>query len=199
MLANQDTELTQDHSGRKAASRNSRGRCGGPPCPERHGCQSGVSRPSLISPRRLPVVAVEPKRRRWRGRAGDRGKHDSHRPFTNRKAAPGEGTVIRARVGRPVPSGARSAQGPVHFPPTWRVIMGRCHPGQPGQGRGRGRRAGWAPSGRERTEWNAQMGDGEGGGAGSGEDGGRVEVGMGGRWVVRCCALLHLYIAFVNH
>ena len=62
----------------------------------RHGCQSGVSRPSLISPRRLPVVAVEPKRRRWRGRAGDRGKHDSHRPFTNRKAAPGEGTVIRA-------------------------------------------------------------------------------------------------------
>ena len=79
--------------------------------------------------------AGEPKRRRWRGRAGDRGKHDSHRPFTNRKAAPGEGTVIRARVGRPVPSGARSAQGPVHFPPTWRVIMGRCHPGQPGQGR----------------------------------------------------------------
>ena len=42
-----NTELTQDHSGRKAASRNSRGRCGGPPCPERHGCQSGVSRPSL--------------------------------------------------------------------------------------------------------------------------------------------------------
>ena len=28
---------------------------------------------------------------------------------TERKAAPGEGTVIRARVGRPVPSGARSA------------------------------------------------------------------------------------------
>ena len=48
LLANQDTELTQDHSGRKAASRNSRGRCGGPPCPERHGCQSGVSRPIHI-------------------------------------------------------------------------------------------------------------------------------------------------------
>ena len=80
--------------------------------------------------------AGEPKRRRWWGRAGDRGKHDSHRPFTNRKAAPGEGTVIRARVGRPIPFRARSAQGPVHFPPTWRVIMGRCHPGQPGQGRG---------------------------------------------------------------
>ena len=184
LLANQDTELTQNHSGRKAASRNSRGRCGGPPCPERHGCQSGVSRPSLISPRRLPVVAVEPKRRRWRGRAGDRGKHDSHRPFTNRKAAPGEGTVIRARVGRPVPSGARSAQGPVHFPPAWRVMMRRCHPGQPGQGRGAGGGRDGTPSGRERTEWNAQMGDGEGGGAGSGEDGGRVEVGMGGRWVV---------------
>ena len=46
-----------------------------------------------------------------------------------------EGTVIRARVGRPVPSGARSAQGPVHLPPTWRVMMQRCHPGQPGQGR----------------------------------------------------------------
>ena len=28
LLANQDTELTQNHSGRKAASRNSRGRCG---------------------------------------------------------------------------------------------------------------------------------------------------------------------------
>ena len=123
MLANQDTELTQNHSGRKAASRNSWGPCGGPPCPERHGCQSGVFRPSLISPRRLPMVVrleSQTKRRRWRGRAGDRGKHDSHRPFTNRKAAPGEGTVIRARVGRPVPSGARSAQGPVHFPPAWR-------------------------------------------------------------------------------
>ena len=49
IVGNQDTELTQNHSGtgRKAASRNSRGRCGGPPCPERHGCQSGVSRPSL--------------------------------------------------------------------------------------------------------------------------------------------------------
>ena len=34
LLANQDTELTQDHSGRKAASRNSWGPCGGPPCPE---------------------------------------------------------------------------------------------------------------------------------------------------------------------
>ena len=75
------------------------------------------------------------KRWRWCGGTGVPGGHDTHRPFTNRKAAPGEGTVIRARVGRPVPSGARSAQGPVHFPPTWRVIMGRCHPGQPGQGR----------------------------------------------------------------
>ena len=125
------------------------------------------------------------KRRRWCGGTGVPGGHDTHRPFTNRKAAPGEGTVIRARVGRPIPFRARSAQGPVHFPPTWRVIMGRCHPGQPGQGRGRGRRAGWAPSGRERTEWNAQMGDGEGGGAERGEGGGRAEVGMGGRWGVR--------------
>ena len=30
LLANQDTELTQIHSGRKAASRISRGPCGGP-------------------------------------------------------------------------------------------------------------------------------------------------------------------------
>ena len=75
------------------------------------------------------------KRRRWCGGTGVPGGHDTHRPFTNRKAAPGEGTVIRARVGRPIPFRARSAQGPVHFPPTWRVIMGRCHPGQPGQGR----------------------------------------------------------------
>ncbi|EOD37537.1 hypothetical protein EMIHUDRAFT_225420 [Emiliania huxleyi CCMP1516] len=46
--------------------------------------------------------AGEPKRRRWRGRAGDRGKHDSHRPFTNRKAAPGVGApeVIGAGCGR---------------------------------------------------------------------------------------------------
>ena len=79
--------------------------------------------------------AVEPKRRRWRGRAGDRGKHDSHRPFTNRKAVPGEGTVIRHVLGAPFRLAARSAQGPVHFPPTWRVMMRRCHPGQPGQGR----------------------------------------------------------------
>ena len=47
IVGKQDTELTQNHSGRKAASRNSWGPCGGPPCPERHGCQSGVSRPSL--------------------------------------------------------------------------------------------------------------------------------------------------------
>ena len=75
------------------------------------------------------------KRRRWCGGTGVPGGHDTHRPFTNRKAAPGEGTVIRARVGRPIPFRARSAQGPVHFPPTWRVMMRRCHPGQPGQGR----------------------------------------------------------------
>ena len=76
------------------------------------------------------------KRRRWCGGTGVPGGHDTHRPFTNRKAAPGEGTVIRARVGRPIPFRARSAQGPVHFPPAWRVMMRRCHPGQPGQGRG---------------------------------------------------------------
>ena len=75
------------------------------------------------------------KRRRWCGGTGVPGGHDTHRPFTNRKAAPGEGTVIRARVGRPIPFRARSAQGPVHFPPTWRVMMRRCHPGRPGQGR----------------------------------------------------------------
>ena len=67
------------------------------------------------------------KRRRWCGGTGVPGGHDTHRPFTNRKAAPGEGTVIRARVGRPIPFRARSAQGPVHFPPTWRVMMRRCH------------------------------------------------------------------------
>ena len=37
------------------------------------------------------------KRRRWCGGTGVPGGHDTHRPFTNRKAAPGEGTVIRAR------------------------------------------------------------------------------------------------------
>ena len=58
------------------------------------------------------------KRWRWCGGTGVPGGHDTHRPFTNRKAAPGEGTVIRARVGRPIPFRARSAQGPVHFPPT---------------------------------------------------------------------------------
>ena len=63
------------------------------------------------------------KRRRWCGGTGVPGGHDTHRPFTNRKAAPGGGTVIRARVGRPIPFRARSAQGPVHFPPAWRVMM----------------------------------------------------------------------------
>ena len=52
------------------------------------------------------------KRRRWCGGTGVPGGHDTHRPFTNRKAAPGEGTVIRARVGRPIPFRARSAQAP---------------------------------------------------------------------------------------
>ena len=64
-LRRADTELTQIHSGRtKAASaRNSRGRCGGPPCPEpgrwidkSYPARDGVFRPSLISPRRLPMV-----------------------------------------------------------------------------------------------------------------------------------------------
>ena len=66
------------------------------------------------------------KRRRWCGGTGVPGGHDTHRPFTRRKAVPGEGTVIRHRVGRPIPFRARSAQGPVHFPPTWRVMMRRC-------------------------------------------------------------------------
>ena len=95
------------------------------------------------------------KRRRWCGGTGVPGGHDTHRPFTNRKAAPGEGTVIRARVGRPVPSGARSAQGPVHFPPAWRVMMRRCHQASQDRGGGRGRRAeGWA---------EARAGGGQGG------------------------------------
>ena len=88
------------------------------------------------------------KRRRWCGGTGVPGGHDTHRPFTNRKAAPGEGTVIRARVGRPIPFRARSAQGPVHFPPTWRVMMRRCQSTKGSErsgGGGRGRRAeGWA-------------------------------------------------------
>ena len=41
------------------------------------------------------------KRRRWCGGTGVPGGHDTHRPFTNRKAAPGEGTVIRHVLGAP--------------------------------------------------------------------------------------------------
>ena len=62
--------------------------------------------------------------------------------------------------------------------------MRRCHPGQPGhRGGGRGRRAGWAPSGRERTEWNARWGmaKAEGGkGGGRREGGGRHGRAVGG-------------------
>ena len=98
----------------------------------------GLSTESM-SPGRLPILVVRPQPKRAtemaRESTGVPGDHDTHRPFTSRKAAPGEGTVIRARVGRPIPFRARSAQGPVHFPPTWRVMMRRCHPGQPGQGR----------------------------------------------------------------
>ena len=61
------------------------------------------------------------KRRRWCGGTGVPGGHDTHRPFTNRKAVPGEGTVIRLVLGAPFRMAARSAQGPVHFPPAWRA------------------------------------------------------------------------------
>ena len=99
----------------------------------------------------MPALAAVGRAGAKAGRGGGRrgtgvpGGHDTHRPFTNRKAAPGEGTVIRARVGRPIPFRARSAQGPVHFPPTWRVMMRRCHQASQDRGGGRGRRAeGWA-------------------------------------------------------
>ena len=75
---------------------------------------------------------------------------------------PGEGTVIRHVLGAPFRLAARSAQGPVHFPPTWRVMLKRCRPGHSlrhSQGeRGRaGGEGGMAPSKRqrERTGWNA--------------------------------------------
>ena len=84
------------------------------------------------------------KRRRWCGGTGFPGGHDTHRPFTNRKKG-----CTRGRHSNPgtcwAPRsvcGARSAQGPVHLPPTWRVMMRRCHPGQPGQARQRDLRSG---------------------------------------------------------
>jgi len=65
---------------------------------------------------------------------------------------PGEGTVIRHALGALFRLAARSAQGPVHFPPTWRVMVRDVTQASQGRGRGRRRRAGWAPSGRERAE-----------------------------------------------
>jgi len=57
-------------------------------------------------------------------------------------------TVIRHVVGAPFRLAARSAQGPVHFPPTWRVMLKRCRPGQPGWGwGGKGGGRGGPPSG----------------------------------------------------
>ena len=139
MLANQDTELTQLTESQREESGESQ-------------FQGSLWRATLSREAWMPIwglstESMKPwpppgggrgygtKRRRWCGGTGVPGGHDTHRPFTNRKAAPGEGTVIRARVGRPIPFRARSAQGPVHFPPAWRVMMRRCHPGQPGQGR----------------------------------------------------------------
>ena len=136
----------------------------------------------------LPILVVRPQPNRAtemaRESTGVPGGHDTHRPFTNRKAAPGEGTVIRARVGRPIPFRARSAQGPVHFPPTWRVMMRRCHPGQPGQGR-RARAEGGMGAKREGANgvectdggWRGRRG---GKGGRRREDGGRHGRAVGG-------------------
>ena len=128
------------------------------------------------------------KRRRWCGGTGVPGGHDTHRPFTNRKAAPGEGTVIRARVGRPIPFRARSAQGPVHFPPAWRVMMRRCHPGQPGQRRGAraeggmgAKREGANGVGRTDGGWRRRRGRERGGRREGGSRHGRVVGGLVGR------------------
>ena len=148
----------------------------------------GLSTESM-SPGRLPVVArLEPSDGDGAGSTGVPGGHDTHRPFTNRKAAPGEGTVIRARVGRPIPFRARSAQGPVHFPPTWRVMMRRCHPGQPGQGR-RARAEGGmgakreGANGVERTDggWRRRRGGKGGGRREGGSRHGRAVGGSVGR------------------
>ena len=70
---------------------------------------------------------------RARPRTGSTTRTDPSR--TERPCPTCKGHGNPARVGRPIPFRARSAQGPVHFPPTWRVMMRRCHPGQPGQGR----------------------------------------------------------------
>ena len=60
------------------------------------------------------------KRRRWCGGTGVPGGHDTHRPFSlhEPKGCTRERHSNSARVGRPIPFRARSAQGPVHFPPT---------------------------------------------------------------------------------
>ena len=52
------------------------------------------------------------KRRRWCGGTGVPGGHDTHRPFTNRKAVPGEGTVIRHVLGAPFRLGLGRLRAP---------------------------------------------------------------------------------------
>merc|ERR1712086_1179429 len=109
----------------------------------------------VYEPWPLPVVAevMEPSDGDGVGVRVFQGVTTRTDPSRTERLCPGN-TVIRHVLGAPFRMAARSAQGPVHFPPAWRVIMGRCHPGQPGQGR------------RARAEWNAQMGDGDGGGGG---------------------------------
>ena len=120
-----DTELTQTESQREESGESQfqgslwRATLCAVVQKERHGSQSGVFRPSLISPRRLPMVVSvrlesQTKRRRWRRRAGDRGKtRTDDRPFsfTNRKAAPGKHSNS-AHVGHPIHLAARRGSGP---------------------------------------------------------------------------------------
>jgi len=103
LLANQDT---QDHSGRKAASRNSRGRCvWRATLSRKKGLDANLGSldrvyEALAAPGGGKVI--EPSDGDGAGvRTGVPGGHDTHRPFTNRKAVPGEGTVIRHVLGAP--------------------------------------------------------------------------------------------------
>ena len=75
----------------------------------------GLSTESM-SPGRLPILVVRPQPNRAtemaRESTGVPGDHDTHRPFTSRKAVPGEGTVIRHVLGAPFRLGLGRLRAP---------------------------------------------------------------------------------------
>ena len=175
----------------------SRGRCGGPPCPERHRCQSGVFRPTeSMSPGRLPVVAFSGKVEQPSDGAGACGRYGCsrgsrhaptlHEPKGCARGRHREGTaVIRHVLGAPC---SVWRLGRLRAPSTSPSHLARdveempAGPARAGMG-GRGRRAGLAPSGREGADGVERIDGGWRTKAEGGKVGGRRKLAwVGGGW-----------------